>query len=681
MTATVRSKIEKLRTELLRHNQLYYVEARQEISDLEYDRLLKELEELERQHPEYSTSDSPTHKVGGEPIRGFTTIDHRLPMLSIDNVYDKAGVLEFGKRIGKLLPEVQQPEFTVEYKIDGVALALVYENGLLTQALTRGNGRQGDDITHNARTLRGVPLRLLGKEVPSVLEIRGEAYISNPDFAHLRAEQEKRGDQPFANPRNATAGALKLLDPKQCAARHVRFMSHGIGFVEGATFTTHVEYLNAVRQMGIPATPHVRAFPTLEGALEYAHTLMEQLHALEFEVDGLVFKINHFAQREILGNTSKSPRWLIAYKWEKYEAVSRVEEISVHVGKTGALTPVAHLMPVEIAGTTVSRASLHNRDEVDRLGVQTGDWVVVEKAGKIIPHVVRVEEHRRDDTQHPFEFPKTCPECQTEVLQDEGGVYVRCPNPNCPAQLRESLRFFASRAAMDIEGLGIKLVEQLLDAQLVASLADVYRLPDRREALLELERMGDKSVDNLLAGIEQSKSQPLWRLLTGLNIRHVGTSNAQLLADRFGTLDELMRQSEEDLTAVDEIGPVIARSVATFLHSETGKNLIEELRGFGLNFGTPVPEQPAQSGSRILEGKTVVATGTLTRFTRDEIKEMIHQHGGKAAGSVSRKTDFVIAGEKAGSKLDKARDLNIPVLTEEEFVSLLEEARSEQSNE
>jgi DNA ligase (NAD+) len=667
MTSSPKAEIERLREELNHHNYLYHVESRPEISDLEFDRLLKRLEELEKKHPEFDSPDSPTRKVGGAPIEGFVTVAHRLPMLSIDNVYDEAGVREFDTRIRKLIEPGEHIDYVVEYKVDGVAVSLIYENGSLTQAVTRGDGRQGDDITHNARTLIGVPLRLRGKNHPRVLEVRGEALISNSDFAHVRAAQAEAGEQPFANPRNATAGALKLLDPRLCARRRVRFLAHGAGFVDPDQYRTHAEFLENVGRAGIPTTPRIKIVPGIDEALAYCQELMEQIHELEFEVDGFVIKVDDVAQRRRMGATSKNPRWLIAYKFERYEGASRIEDISIQVGKTGALTPVAHLRPVEIAGTTVSRASLHNRDELMRLGVKIGDWVVVEKAGKIIPHVVRVEEHRRDGSERDFHFPKKCPECDAQVEQDEGGVYVRCPNPNCPAQLRESLRFFASRAAMDIEGLGIKLIEQLIETGLVKSFADIYRLKDRQSELVGLERMGEKSVDNLLEGIEASRSRPLWRLLTGLNIRHVGARTAQILADEFGTLDEIVRQSTEQLAGVLEIGPAIAQSVYDYFHSKIGTRIVAELRERGLNFGAPVEKRAAG----LLDGKTVVVTGTLQKFSRDEIKELIHSHGGKPAGSVSRQTDFVVAGEKAGSKLDKARELGVQVLTEDEFVKLI----------
>lgn len=669
----VREEIESLREELHRHTYLYYVEAKPEISDREFDQLLKNLEKLETEHPEFDSPDSPTKKVGGEPIEGFETVAHRLPMLSIDNVYDEGALHEFDTRIRKLLEEKEPLEYSIEFKIDGVALALVYENGVLVQALTRGDGTQGDDITSNARTIRGVPLRLHGDSIPSILEIRGEAYISNSDFAELRLKQQERGEQLFANPRNTTAGGLKLLDPKQCAARQIRFMAHGVGYYDGIEFPTHIDYLQSVKNFGLPVTPDVKAFPTMKETLDYAQSLMSQIGEIDFEVDGLVIKVNNLSQRIRLGNTSKSPRWLIAYKWEKYEAVTKVNDIGINVGKSGALTPVAFLEPVEIAGTTVSRSSLHNIDELERLGIMIGDTVVVEKAGKIIPHIVRVELEKRDGSERPFVFPEKCPECDSKVVQDDGGVYVRCVNPICPAMLRESLRYFCSRQAMDIEGLGIKVVEQLIEAGLVSSFSDLYRLHLRKDELLALERMGTKSVDNLLEGIEKSKSQPLWRLLTALNIRHVGASNARILANQFGTVDAISSQTEETLSQVDEIGPVIAASVSQFFQSDFGRQIINELQSLGLNMGDPVPEEDSQSNEELpLNGKTIVVTGTLEKFSRDEIQDMIRKFGGKPSSSVSSKTNFVVAGENAGSKLDKAQKLGVEVISEEEFLAMIQ---------
>lgn len=675
MSDGVAQEIASLRDEIERHNRLYYVEAQPEITDREFDRLLNRLIDLEQQHPEFQSPDSPTQKVGGQPIEGFQTVPHAVPMLSIENVFEPEGIDEFDRRICKLLDR-ETLDYTIEYKIDGVALALVYEHGRLIRAVTRGDGQQGDDITSNARTARGVPLKLAGDNPPELLEVRGEAYIANSDFAVLRAEQEARGETVFANPRNSTAGALKLLDPKLSAQRKVRFVSHGIGAHSNFGVDTHFDYIEQLREFGLPTTPGIRVCHGIQEVREQIEMMMDDLHTLDLEVDGLVIKVNSLALREELGNTSKSPRWVIAYKWERYEATTRVEDIQIQVGKTGTLTPVAYLAPVEIAGTTVTRSSLHNRDELQRLDIRIGDYAVVEKAGKIIPHVLRVERERRDGSEQEFHFPTQCPECQTEVVQDEGGVYIRCPNPDCPARLRESLRFFASRQAMDIDGLGIKLIEQLVDAGLLTSLADIYRLPERRDEMLALDRMGEKSVDNVLKGIERSKEQPLWRLLTGLNIRHVGTSNARILAERFGSLGQLQEQSAESLAAVNEIGPVIAESVYEFLHSEFGSALVSQLAELGLNLGTAKQVSPEEEGAELpWAGKTFVLTGTLETFTRQQAEEEIRVRGGKASGSVSKKTSFVVAGAEAGSKLEKAEKLGISILTEADFTQMLEEVK------
>ncbi|MFO0919479.1 MAG: NAD-dependent DNA ligase LigA [Planctomycetaceae bacterium] len=671
MTSSVKSEIEHLRAEIRRHDVLYYVDAQPEISDREYDQLMQRLKELEAAHPELASPDSPTQKVGGEPIAGFVTVEHLVPMLSIDNVFSDAELAEFGARVAKVIgPE--PIEWLVEYKVDGVAMSLIYEDGRLVRGVTRGDGRRGDDVTHNVRTMHGVPLKLT-PPFPRLLEVRGESYIRNSDFAHFQAEQKQRGEEPFKNPRNAAAGAIKLLDPKLCAKRKLRFFAHSVGAWEGAELRTHGEFLSLIQRLGIPHVPKTEIKPSFAAAGEYAHAIMEQLHELDFEVDGIVLKVNDLRIREELGYTSKFPRWIVAYKWEKYEAVTQVKDILISVGKTGALTPTALLEPVEIAGTTVSRASLHNRDEIERLGVKIGDWIIVEKAGKIIPHVVRVEEQRRTGHEHVFHFPVKCPECHTPVEQDEGGVYIRCPNPSCPAQLRESLRYFASRSAMDIEGLGVKLIEQLTDAGLVTSFADLYRLKNRRDDLLNLERMGEKSVDHLLAGIEASKARPVWRLLTALNIRHVGTRTAQILAERFGALDEIAAQSAESLSTVNEIGEVIAESIQHYFQGTIGKAIVSDLRAAGLNFGDKNDAKAAaqSSGAGPLAGKTLVVTGTMTKYSRDEMQDLIRTHGGHAASSVSKKTDYVVAGESAGSKLTKAQELGVKILSEDEFLKLI----------
>ena len=673
----VAAEVDRLRAELDRHNRLYYVEARPEIPDREFDRLLARLSELERDHPQLDDPESPTHRVGGEPVEGFRTVEHREPMLSIDNVFDTDGLAEWDDRVRRGLadgtspgqavpgptapeqdmpeqpaPEQAAPEYTLEYKLDGVALALIYERGLLVRAVTRGDGARGDEVTHNARTIAGVPLGLnaaAGGEPPAVLEVRGEAFIANRDFAEIRAAREAAGDAAYANPRNLTAGSLKLLDPKQCATRRLRFLAHGIGHCEGGDFSSHTEFLDRLDRWGLGVTPDVRTADTIAAAIDAAGEMAANLHALPFEVDGIVLKVNSFAQRAVLGVRSKSPRWAIAYKWERYEGTTRVRDVTVQVGKTGRVTPVAELEPVEIAGTTVSRASLHNADEVARLGLRVGDAVVVEKAGKIIPHVVRVLPEARTGAERDFTFPTECPVCGTALVREEGEVDARCPNASCPARLRESVRFWASRAAMDIDGLGVKLVDQLLSAGLVKSLPDLYRLGGKRDELIALDRMAEKSADNLLAGIEASRDRPLWRLLTGLNIRHVGSTVARVLAREFGTLDEIMRHDPDSLAATEEIGGVIAASVHAFFRAPANRDTVEQLRTLGLNFGTPVERKPPAADAGPLAGKSVVVTGTLKTHTREQIEELIRQHGGKPTGSVSKRTDYLVAGDRAGA--------------------------------
>ena len=663
--AQAEREIQRLREQIRYHDYKYYVEAQPEISDLEYDRLVQRLRELEAQFPELVTPDSPTQRIGDQPVPELRSVRHRVPMLSIDNTYSQQEVRAWAQRIARMLPG-EKIEYVVEYKIDGVAIALTYERGLLVLGATRGNGVVGDDVTHNVRTIRDVLLRLHGDNPPPVVELRGEVYMTNSDLVRLNEEQKKRGEPPFANTRNVTAGSIRLLDPKLCAQRRLRMFVHSLGYTEGVEFATHMEFLAQVRRWGLKPTPHAQVFDDIDTVLAHCDELIERLHELDFEVDGLVIKVNSLDQQRRLGATSKSPRWLIAYKFEKYEATTRVLDIQVQVGKTGIVTPVAILEPVEIAGTVVSRASLFNKDEVERKDVRVGDVVVVEKAGKIIPHVVRVEKHLRKKRLPKFHFPTRCPECGTPLVQDEGGVYIRCPNPDCPAQVRERIRFFASREGMDIEGLGEKLVDQLVSTGLVKTYGDLYRL--KQEQLEKLERMGKKSSQNLIRNIQASKRRGLARLLNALAIRHVGRHVAQVLARHFGSMDRLMQASREELAAIPEIGPVIAESVYQFLHSPRGREIIEDLRRQGVLMEEPQDQQPRE---KPLAGKTIVVTGTLENFTRDEIKQVIEQYGGRAASSVSSKTDFVLVGEKPGSKLQKARQLGVPTLSEEEFLALI----------
>ncbi len=665
MTRDVAREIAELRDLIRYHDRKYYVEAAPEISDLEYDRLMQRLKELEAAHPELVTPDSPTQRIGDQPVPELTQVRHRVPMLSIENTYSLGELREFANRVARMLDN-EPVEWVVELKIDGVAVSLVYEDGVLVRGVTRGDGEVGDDITHNVKTVQGVPLRLTTDRPPAVLEARGEIYMTNADLVRLNEEQAAKGLPPFANTRNVTAGSIRLLDPRICAERHLRFLCHGVGYCEGLRARTHMEFLEEVASYGIPTTPMARCFADFDAAVEYCNEVIERLHELDFEIDGLVLKVNRFDQRERLGATSKSPRWVVAYKFEKYEAVTRVNDIRVQVGKTGTITPVADLEPVELAGTIVARASLHNAEEIARKDVRVGDTVVVEKAGKIIPHIVRVEKHARKGELPKYRFPTRCPVCETRLVQDEGGVYIRCPNLQCPAQLKERLRYFASRDCMDIEGLGTKLVEQLVDAGLVRTYGDLYRLT--ADQLVKLERMGKKKAENLLAGIKASKDRGLCRVLTALAIRHVGPRVAAILTKHYPDIDLLAQASVEELAGIHEIGDVIAQSVYDFLHSDHGRAIIDDLRSLGIKLTEDVaPDEVPQ----VLEGKTVVVTGKLSRYTRDEIEALIEKHGGRAASSVSKKTDYVVAGEKAGSKLTKAQQLGVPVLNEDQFEQLL----------
>ncbi|MBM4002127.1 MAG: NAD-dependent DNA ligase LigA [Planctomycetes bacterium] len=655
--------------QLVRHHDLkYYVEAAPEISDLEYDRLLTELRTIEDAHPELITPDSPTQRIGDQPVPHLRQVAHRVPMLSIENTYTIEDLLQFGQRTAKLL-EDEPIEWVVELKIDGVAMSLVYEQGLLVRGVTRGDGQVGDDITHNVRTITDIPLRLLGEEIPSVLEVRGEVYMTNSDLASVNEQQQRLGDIVFANTRNCAAGAIRLLDPRIAARRPLHFFGHGIGYSEGLRARTHSEYLHDLSRYGLPATPLAQCFSDFQSAVRHCETLIEKVGELDFEIDGLVLKVNRFDQRDRLGARSKSPRWVIAYKFEKYEAPTTLLAISVQVGKTGAITPVAELEPVQLAGTEVSRASLHNAEEIERKDIRVGDRVIVEKAGKIIPHIVRVNKHERTVDLPQYEFPTHCPACGTGLVKDEGGVYIRCPAADCPAQLKERLRFFASRGAMDIEGLGDKLVEQLVDSGLVRGFGDLYRLT--AEQLAGLERMGKKSADNLLEGIAASKGRGLARVLNGLAIRHVGARVSTILASHFGTITAMRDATLEQLGDVPEIGPVIARNVHEFLQSEHGTSTIEDLAACGVDL-TEKQSDARTAAEGPLKGKTLVVTGTLTRFKRDEIEQLIGRLGGRAASSVSKKTDYLLAGENAGSKLDKARALGIPVLNEDEFQAMID---------
>jgi len=647
LTASPASRIARLRAEIRHHDRKYYFEAAPEITDLDYDRLVAELRDLEADHSDLVEADSPTQRIGDEPVAELTSVRHRLPMMSIDNTYGVDDLRAWGRRVEKLLLEAGDecpPRFVLELKIDGVAMSLTYEQGRLVLGATRGNGVTGDDVTHNVRTIHGVPFALAVDQPPALVEVRGEVYMTNSDLVSLNERQASAGLAPFANTRNVAAGSIRLLDPRECAARPLRFLCHGVGDATGLGIGSQSDLFAWATRAGLPVAQRTEAFASLDTLVEHGTELIEDLHGLDFEVDGFVVKVDDFAQQRLLGSTAKSPRWAIAWKFEKFEATTRLAGIRVQVGRGGTITPVADLEPVELAGTIVRRASLHNAEEVARKDVRVGDVLVVEKAGKVIPHVVRVEKHLRTGRLPVWEPPAACPECGTAVVKDPDGVYIRCPNVDCPARCRERMRFFASRGAMDIEGLGDKLVEQLVATGLVRHYADLYAL---EAAQLEpLERMGQKSAAALVAQIRQSKDRGLVRVLNALGIRHVGPRVAALLAARFPTIDALAAATADELGAVPEIGPVIAASVHEWLAGDEGRRTIDGLRRAGVRLDVPAAERVSEGP---LTGKTLVVTGTLERFSREQAEEAIRRAGGRAAGSVSKKTDYLVAGAEAGS--------------------------------
>jgi DNA ligase (NAD+) len=666
-TEDIARQVAELRREIDRHDRLYYIEASPVISDRDYDRLLRQLEDLEAAHPELITPDSPTQRVGGAPIEAFETVRHAVPMLSIDNTYTLDEIREWDKRVRKGLTDGEAVRYDVELKVDGVAVSLRYEDGALALGATRGDGEKGDDITSNLRTVRGVPLAL-ADDPPALLEVRGEVYMTNSELVRLNEGRKAEGLAPFANPRNATAGSLKLLDPKLCGRRRLLFVAHGLGEVRGLDASSYAEILGLIRKWGIPVSSHNAGFDDIEGVIEHALIWESRRHELDFQIDGLVIKVDDLGQRARLGQRSKSPRWVIAYKYEAEQAITRILGITVQVGKTGKLTPVAELEPVPLAGTVVRRASLHNPDEIDRKGVRVGDSVVIQKAGEIIPQVVRVEADARDGSEIPYDFPDRCPSCGAPVERIPGEVDVRCANPpsKCPEQLKEWIRWFAHRDAMDVDGLGEKLIHQLVDKRLVRSLGDLYRLDE--ETLAGLDRMGKKSASNLVSALEASKHRTLDRVITALTIRHVGTRIAEILARRFGSIEAIRRASIEELEAVPEVGHVVAASVREFFEDDSQLALLDDLLAAGVA-PKPLPELPATDGLP-LAGKTLVITGTLPRRSRPEAEALIKRAGGKVTGSVSKSTSYLLAGEEAGSKLEKARQLNIPIIDEAELERL-----------
>ncbi len=653
-----------LAEEIRRHDHAYYVLAEPTISDQDYDRLYHELVGLEAKYPELVTPDSPSQRVGGKPASEFPPHTHALPMMSLDNTYSYEEVAEFLQRAGKLLPEAKL-DWTVEPKVDGLAVSLRYENGVLAVGATRGDGVRGDDITGNLKTIRSLPLKLLGKP-PAVIEVRGEVFMGKAGFAKLNEERKAQGEEPFANPRNAAAGSLKQLDPEIVAGRPLGVLLYGLGEVSGDAPATQVEVLGRLDKLGFPTAAMIWTGKTYEDLVDSIKELDEARHDLDYETDGAVIKLNNLALREQCGATAKAPRWAMAYKYPAKQAKTILKAITIQVGRTGALTPVAELEPILVAGSTVSRATLHNEEEIQRKDIRVGDTVVIEKAGEVIPAVVEVVMGKRPKKTRAYVLPKTCPECGSQAAKDEADVVWRCPNPDCAAQVRGRLEHFCARGAMDIEGGGEVLVRQLVANGLALNVGELYKLSVAEVA--NLDRMAEKSAQNFIDGLEASRKRDLWRFIFGLGILHVGAGVAKALCRRYNNMDELMDASEEEFVAIDDVGEVIARSVHHWFGDPENRRLIERLRKAGLNFESSIYQPADVIGP--LAGKTLVLTGTLPTLKRHEAAAKIEAAGGKVSGSVSKKTDYVVAGEEAGSKLAKAEKMSVPVIDEAQLLKL-----------
>ena len=657
---TVEREIDELRDELRRHEHSYYVLDQPEISDAEYDVLMRRLQQLESQHPQLVTPDSPTQRVGGKPREGFVKVPHSSPMLSLDNALNEEELREFDRRVRELL-DGQTFEYVAELKLDGLSMAAQYRDGQMRQAITRGDGLVGEDVTENARTIRSLPLKV--KSDLAAFEARGETIMPRKSFEKLNADRERQQLGLFANPRNAAAGALRALEPGVTASRRLEYFAYFL-LVDGRFhFESHWESLDALARMGFKVNPRRKKCSGLDDLLEFCREWESQRESLPYEIDGVVVKVDSIRQQQALGWTAKAPRWAIAFKFPAQQRPTTIENIEVQVGRTGTLTPVAHLAPVLVGGVTVTRATLHNEDEIARLGVQIGDEVLIERSGDVIPKVVRVVREGRE--RHPFRMPKHCPVCGGEVVREEGEAASRCINTNCPARLKESVSHFAARGVMDIDGMGDVLVDQLVSRELVKSVADIYDLT--LPQLLELERMGQKSAEKVLRNIDASRSRPLPRVLNGLGIPFVGERTAQILAETFGSLDAILEADEDALQQAEEVGPKVSESIRQFFHEPRNRELVERLRKAGLTFHHTIRKK--EGGA--LAGKTFVITGTLPNLAREDAKARIEAAGGKVTGSVSKKTDYVLAGADPGSKLDKANQLGIPVIAEPELLALL----------
>ncbi|HEX4781688.1 MAG TPA: NAD-dependent DNA ligase LigA [Usitatibacter sp.] len=660
-------KAEKLRRAIERHNRLYYNEASPEITDAEYDRLFQELVRLETEHPELATPDTPTQRVGSRPSEGFEAVEHRVPMLSLANAFDEEDVAAFDRRCREGLG-VDEVEYSAELKFDGLAVTLTYEEGLFVQGATRGDGSTGEDVTANLRTVRSIPLRLEGRRYPKLIEVRGEVLMMRKDFEAMNRRLAAASEKTYVNPRNSAAGALRQLDPRLTAQRRLSFFAYGLGATGGFDVpVTHAQLLDSLAKLGFPVAEDRRTVKGVAGLLKFYEAIGAKRPRLAYDIDGVVYKVNRVADQVKLGYVSRAPRWAIAHKFPAEEATTELLGIDLQVGRTGAITPVARLAPVFVGGTTIVNATLHNEDEVRRKDVWKGDIVVVRRAGDVIPEVARVA--KKGPRNEPFKLPTKCPACGSAVVRSEDEAVARCTGGLfCPAQRKQALLHFASRRAMDIEGLGEKLVDQLVEASLVRTPADLYKLG--LSQLAELERMAEKSATNVVAAIEKSKDATLGRFIYALGIRNVGEVTAKDLARHFGNIDAFVAASVEDLMEVPDVGPIVAESIAKFMSQPHNREVIAQLDS-SLRLKRSVPTRPAKDGP--FAGKIVVLTGTLSAMTRDDAKDRIESGGGKVTGSVSKKTDYVVAGEEAGSKLDRARELGLKVLDEKQFLKLLGE--------
>ncbi len=659
-----------LSRELHRHNYLYHTLDQPEISDSEYDRLFRELLEIEKKFPGLVTPESPSQRVGGAPLEKFATVRHTLPMLSLENVFTRDDMVEFDSRVKRFLGSTQDVDYLCELKMDGVAVELVYRDGRFEIGSTRGDGVTGENVTSNLRTIPSIPL-VLKDAHPGLLEVRGEIYMDLEDFRAFNREREEKAETVFANPRNATAGSLRQLDPAVTARRPLKIFCFGVGAFDGEDPPTHFALLEMFRSLGLRTNQEeTRVVRGVRRVIDFFEEMAGRREALPYEIDGLVVKVNDRNLQRELGEKTRTPRWAVAFKFPPRQAETVIEDVQLQVGRTGAITPVARLRPVEVSGVTVSRASLHNWDEIARLDVLKGDHVVVERAGDVIPDVVKVLKEKRSGQEHPIPFPESCPECGAPAARIEGEVVPRCQGLSCPARLKESIKHFASRAGMDIEGLGDRYVDQLLRLDLVENVADLYRLS--KEDLFRFERMGDKLAENLLSAIEESKKRPLSRFLYALGIRHVGQHLARVLARQFGSLEQLARASHEELLAIHEVGPQVADSVVNFFRSEENRKTLGQMEKAGV-----MPRIEARRAGGPLSGQSFVFTGSLERLTRKEAQERVEKLGARAAGSVSKKTDYVVAGEDAGSKLARARELGVKILNEEEFLKMMDEVEEQ----